>query len=131
MRIQNSHCGPWQNEYDLFFSRYALHPDPAEHFWTATAPTAATHNVLLGGPVGTRLTCHILTELRHKTRDTEAFRLEEFIRMALAAQDDPRTVVTGPQATYWDAELTENRLLPGLDAHLAETRFVDWLAQQK
>ncbi|MGW2716931.1 SDR family oxidoreductase [Streptomyces sp. NPDC001492] len=61
----------------------------------------------------------------------EAFQLEEFIRLALAAHDDPRTVVTDPQATYWGAELTETSLLPGPDAHRAETRFADWLAQQK
>ena len=61
----------------------------------------------------------------------EAFQLEEFIRMALAAHDDPRTVVTDPQATYWGAELTENTLLPGPGAHIAETRFADWLAQQR
>ncbi|MEV6944525.1 SDR family oxidoreductase [Streptomyces sp. NPDC051172] len=61
----------------------------------------------------------------------ETFQLEEFIRMALAAHDDPRTVVTDAQATYWGAELTEKTLLPGPDAHLAETRFADWLAQQK
>ncbi|MGW1748989.1 SDR family oxidoreductase [Streptomyces sp. NPDC002092] len=61
----------------------------------------------------------------------QAFQLEEFIRMALAAHDDPRTVVTDAQATYWGAELTENTLLPGPDAHIAETRFADWLAQQK
>ena len=61
----------------------------------------------------------------------ETFRLEEFIRTALAAHDDPRTVVTDPQATYWGAELTENTLLPASDAHIAETRFADWLAQQK
>lgn len=61
----------------------------------------------------------------------EAFQLEEFIRMGLAAQNDPRKVVTDPQATYWGAELQENTLLPGPDAHIAETKFADWLAQQK
>ncbi|MBY8339155.1 SDR family oxidoreductase [Streptomyces spinosirectus] len=61
----------------------------------------------------------------------EAFELEEFIRMGLDAIDDPRKVVTDPEARYWGAELEENTLLPGPDAHLAETRFADWLAQQK
>ncbi|MFI6934891.1 SDR family oxidoreductase [Streptomyces sp. NPDC050287] len=61
----------------------------------------------------------------------EAFQLEEFIRMGLAAQNDPREIVTDPQATYWGAELQENTLLPGADAHIAETTFADWLAQQK
>ncbi|MBK3568862.1 SDR family oxidoreductase [Streptomyces sp. MBT62] len=61
----------------------------------------------------------------------EAFQLEEFIRMGLSAQDDPRKIVTDPQATYWGAELEENTLLPGPDAHIAGTRFADWLTRQK
>jgi uncharacterized protein YbjT (DUF2867 family) len=61
----------------------------------------------------------------------EAFELEEFIRMGLAAKDDPRKIVTDPNATYWGAELRETTLLPGPDAQIAETRFADWLARQK
>ncbi|WP_405741715.1 SDR family oxidoreductase [Streptomyces sp. NBC_00028] len=65
-----------------------------------------------------------------ETAGPEVFQLEEFIRMGLAAQNDPRTIVTDPKATYWGAELRENTLLPGSGARLAETRFADWLAQQ-
>jgi len=61
----------------------------------------------------------------------EAFQLEEFIRLGLTAKNDPRKVVTDPHATYWGAELEENTLLPGSGAQIAETRFTDWLAQQK
>jgi uncharacterized protein YbjT (DUF2867 family) len=61
----------------------------------------------------------------------EAFQLEEFIRMGLSAQDDPRKIVTDPQATYWGAELEENTLLPGPGAQIAGTRFADWLSRQK
>ncbi|MEV7976870.1 SDR family oxidoreductase [Streptomyces sp. NPDC086519] len=61
----------------------------------------------------------------------EVFELEEFIRMGLAAQNDPRQIVTEPQATYWGAELQQDTLLPGPDAHLGEVRFADWLARQK
>ncbi|MFI5674280.1 SDR family oxidoreductase [Streptomyces cellulosae] len=61
----------------------------------------------------------------------EAFPLEEFIRRGLAAGNDPREVVTDPKARYWGAELEENTLLPGPDAHIARTRFADWLARQK
>lgn len=60
----------------------------------------------------------------------EAFQLDEFIRTALAAKNDPRKVVTDPQTRYWGAELQEDTLLPGPDAHIAATRFADWLAQQ-
>ncbi|MET8330111.1 SDR family oxidoreductase [Streptomyces sp. NPDC005181] len=61
----------------------------------------------------------------------ETFELEELIRMGLAAKNDPRKVLTDPQATYWGAALQEDTLLPGPDAHIAETKFADWLAQQK
>ncbi|MFE4969477.1 SDR family oxidoreductase [Streptomyces sp. NPDC056660] len=61
----------------------------------------------------------------------EAFQLEEFIRMALDAANDPRKVVTDPQARYWGAELREDTLLPGPDASLGEVRFTDWLARQQ
>ncbi|MFF4961685.1 SDR family oxidoreductase [Streptomyces sp. NPDC001222] len=61
----------------------------------------------------------------------EAFPLDELIREGLAARNDPRTVVTDPQARYWGAELQESTLLPGPGAHIADTRFADWLAQQK
>ncbi|MGW2239555.1 hypothetical protein [Streptomyces sp. NPDC001759] len=60
-----------------------------------------------------------------ETGGPEVFRLEEFIRMGLAAQNDARKVVTDPQARYWGAELREDTLLPGPDAHLAGTRFAD------
>lgn len=61
----------------------------------------------------------------------EAFPIDEFVRKGLAAKNDPRAVVTDPHATYSGAELQETTLLPGPDAHLAETRFADWLAQQQ
>lgn len=60
----------------------------------------------------------------------DTFQLDELIRKGLAAKNDPRTVVTDPHATYFDAQLQETTLLPGPDAHIAETRFTDWLAQQ-
>ncbi|MFE5396152.1 SDR family oxidoreductase [Streptomyces sp. NPDC056568] len=60
----------------------------------------------------------------------EAFQLDELLRDTLAAQNDPRTVVTDPHAPYFGAELQQSSLLPGPDAHIAETRFADWLATQ-
>ncbi|MGV9345673.1 SDR family oxidoreductase [Streptomyces spiralis] len=61
----------------------------------------------------------------------EAFQLADFIRTGLAALDDPREVVTDPQARYWGAELQEATLLPGPDAQIGKITFADWLAQQK
>ncbi|MFD9007262.1 SDR family oxidoreductase [Streptomyces sp. NPDC059582] len=60
----------------------------------------------------------------------EAFQLDELIRKGLAAKNDPRTVVADPHAPYFGAELEESTLLPGPDAHLGDTHFTDWLAQQ-
>ncbi len=61
----------------------------------------------------------------------DVFQLDELIRKGLAAKNDPRTVVTDAHAPYFGAELREDTLLPGADAHIAETRFGDWLAQQQ
>ncbi|MGW1887010.1 SDR family oxidoreductase [Streptomyces sp. NPDC001970] len=61
----------------------------------------------------------------------DTFQLDELIRKGLAAKNDPRTVVTDPHARYYGAELEETTLVPGPGAHLAETRFTDWLAQKQ
>jgi hypothetical protein len=57
----------------------------------------------------------------------EQFRLDELIRRALIADNDPREVISDPQARYYGAELSERTLVPGQDAILAKTRFDDWL----
>ncbi|MFD7697255.1 SDR family oxidoreductase [Streptomyces sp. NPDC059374] len=61
----------------------------------------------------------------------DTFQLDELIRKGLAAKNDPRQVVADVHAPYFGAELREDTLLPGADAHIAETRFADWLAQQQ
>ncbi|MFG2754939.1 SDR family oxidoreductase [Streptomyces wuyuanensis] len=61
----------------------------------------------------------------------DRYQLDELIREGLAAKNDPRTVAADPHATYFGAELAEDTLLPGPDAHLGETRFSDWLARQQ
>ncbi|MGW6740159.1 SDR family oxidoreductase [Streptomyces sp. NPDC055025] len=61
----------------------------------------------------------------------DEFQLDQLIREGLAAENDPRTVVTDVHAPYFGTELKETTLLPGPDAHIAETRFVDWLAQRR
>ncbi|MEU4129326.1 SDR family oxidoreductase [Streptomyces wuyuanensis] len=61
----------------------------------------------------------------------DRYRLDDLIREGLAARNDPRTVAADPHATYFGAELAEDTLLPGPDAHLGEVRFTDWLARQQ
>jgi uncharacterized protein YbjT (DUF2867 family) len=60
----------------------------------------------------------------------ERFRLDELIRGVLTTRNDPREVVTDPQAHYFGINPREGALLPGTDARLAETRFSDWLQKQ-
>jgi uncharacterized protein YbjT (DUF2867 family) len=60
----------------------------------------------------------------------EQFRLDELIRGVLAARNDPREVVTDPQASYFGITPSERTLLPGAGARLAETRFDEWIQQQ-
>ena len=59
----------------------------------------------------------------------EQSRLDEFVRHFLEARNDPRDVVTDPQAQYFGAVLSERTLVPGAGALLGETRFDDWLRQ--
>jgi hypothetical protein len=48
----------------------------------------------------------------------------------LTTRNDPREVITDPQARYFGINPSERALLPGPDARLAETRFSDWLQEQ-
>ena len=60
----------------------------------------------------------------------EQLRLDELVRGVLTTRNDPREVVTDPQARYFGINPSERALLPGADARLAETRFSDWFEQQ-
>ena len=59
----------------------------------------------------------------------EQFRLDELTRSLLKGQDDPREVVTDPEARYFGIAPSERTLLPGSDARIAETRLEEWLKQ--
>jgi uncharacterized protein YbjT (DUF2867 family) len=59
----------------------------------------------------------------------ERFRLDELIRLDLAARKDPREVITDPQARYYGIKVAENALIPGEAARLGKRRFEDWLSQ--
>jgi uncharacterized protein YbjT (DUF2867 family) len=53
----------------------------------------------------------------------DQFRLDELIRTCLGATGDPRQVITDPNAAYFGITPGQRTLLPGDDAHIAETRF--------
>jgi uncharacterized protein YbjT (DUF2867 family) len=61
----------------------------------------------------------------------EQFRMDELIRQALQARNDPRQVVTDPDALYFgDYKVDDTTLVPAAGATLGEVRFQDWLARQ-
>jgi len=59
----------------------------------------------------------------------EQFRVDELVRRRLASLNDPREVVTDPNALYSGAKLDEKTLVPGSNARLGETHFETWLTQ--
>jgi uncharacterized protein YbjT (DUF2867 family) len=61
----------------------------------------------------------------------ERFRLDDLARRVLSANGDARRVTAEPGTRYFGAELDDGSLIPGDDAHIAPTRFEDWLAPNK
>jgi uncharacterized protein YbjT (DUF2867 family) len=57
----------------------------------------------------------------------DVLKLDEFIRRALRARNDPREVITDPQALYFGIKVTERTLIPNSNAQCGETRFEEWL----
>jgi uncharacterized protein YbjT (DUF2867 family) len=61
----------------------------------------------------------------------DRFRMDELVRQALAAQDDPRTVVSDPHALYFgDYAVDDTTLNPAEGAMIGEVHFQDWLERR-
>jgi uncharacterized protein YbjT (DUF2867 family) len=61
----------------------------------------------------------------------EKFRMDELVRQALEAGNDPRRVVTDPEARYFGDYMVDDRtLVPADGALVGEVRFADWLERQ-
>jgi uncharacterized protein YbjT (DUF2867 family) len=60
----------------------------------------------------------------------ERFTLDMLIRRYLGARNDPREVLTDPQARYFGAVLSERTLIPGDGATLGEIQFDGWLRRR-
>jgi uncharacterized protein YbjT (DUF2867 family) len=60
----------------------------------------------------------------------EQFRFDEPVRRVLAALNDPREVITDPDAGYYGIAVGERTLVPGDDASLGEIDLDAWLRQQ-
>ena len=56
----------------------------------------------------------------------QRYRLDELATETLAARQDPRTVISDPDALYWGAKLGENTLTPGDNATVFDTHLKDW-----
>jgi uncharacterized protein YbjT (DUF2867 family) len=58
----------------------------------------------------------------------EPIRQDELVRRYLAANKDPREVITDVHARYFGTELNDQGLTPGENPMLGTTRFEDWLS---
>ena len=59
----------------------------------------------------------------------EPIRQDELVRQYLAANKDPRKVITDVKARYYGSELKDQSLTPGENPMLGTLRFEDWLSR--
>ena len=59
----------------------------------------------------------------------EPIRQDELVRRYLAANKDPRKVITDVKARYYGTELNDQSLAPGENPMLGTMRFDDWLSR--
>ena len=64
-----------------------------------------------------------------ETAGPARFRLDQLIGSLLRARQDPRQVITDPDARYFGARLSERTLLPGDDAQLGSVTWEEWLGR--
>jgi uncharacterized protein YbjT (DUF2867 family) len=57
----------------------------------------------------------------------EPIRMDELMRLFLAAKPDGRQVVTDPEASYFGTPVNDRTLVPGDNPRLGKTRFADWV----
>jgi uncharacterized protein YbjT (DUF2867 family) len=58
----------------------------------------------------------------------ERFTLDEPVRRVLAHDGDPREVIADPTAPYYDVQVSDDTLVPGLGARLGSTSLDWWIA---
>jgi uncharacterized protein YbjT (DUF2867 family) len=59
----------------------------------------------------------------------DRFRMDEFFRKVLADSNDPRQVVTDPDAVYYGISPAESAMVPDDDVTLGATTYADWSAK--
>jgi hypothetical protein len=57
--------------------------------------------------------------------------MSELVARYLKATNDPREVVSDPQARYFGTRLDDRSLVPGGHAHLGTIRLEEWLRQPR
>ncbi len=57
----------------------------------------------------------------------EVFQLDQLIREGLDARNDPRKVITDPNAGYFGAKIDNTTLIPASDATLGTISFAEWM----
>ncbi|GHO96477.1 LysR family transcriptional regulator [Reticulibacter mediterranei] len=82
---------------------------------------AALTDVTIGAPVNGMV----------EVAGPEKIRLDELVRRFLSATKDPREVIADVNARYFGAMLSDDSLTAGENAHLAPTRFEDWLSSYR
>jgi uncharacterized protein YbjT (DUF2867 family) len=66
-----------------------------------------------------------------ETGGPETFPMDELVRQALQARNDPRPVVGDPDALYYGMyQIDDSTLVPGDGAIIGTVRFSDWLERQ-
>jgi uncharacterized protein YbjT (DUF2867 family) len=61
----------------------------------------------------------------------ERLPMKEIVARYLKATNDPREVVSDPQARYFGTRLDDRSLVPGDNVKLGAIRLEDWLRKQK
>ena len=59
----------------------------------------------------------------------ETFAIDDAVRRALAAMNDPRPVIADPAATYYGIAVSERSLVPADGTTVGEIRLDDWLRE--
>jgi uncharacterized protein YbjT (DUF2867 family) len=60
----------------------------------------------------------------------QRYRLDDLVRRTLASRNDPRTVVSDPDAGYFGAAIGAHTLTPGDEATTLGARLEDWVTTQ-
>ncbi|MFD5632067.1 SDR family oxidoreductase [Streptomyces sp. NPDC127072] len=98
--------------------------------WIVWVPPVEVRPVA-GAEVGTLLAHTAALEPLNGVQEIagpEQFRLDTFVRRALAVERDPRRVFTDTRSTLFGTRIRHTELLPGPGAHIAQRRYGDWLA---